>query len=334
MLNAELARVESNLRRVEAFLHKAPGLSPLAAESSDSSFEAYYDDDDDDAKYYEVWGAEQAVPEQPWAWPVPLLSRMSVPVGNVVPVALPDDHHVAQQHHQQRSPAMTDASVRRLASPTAAAALAGRHSKSAIIAAVEQARRSAAPFAPTINSVRRVSAPHGGVRHTCGCCSSILWTAPILKRVAFVQRPAQRSTYYTQQRREEMLAERAARVAAEEVECTFKPQTGRAPRRSSSPGGSLTVDTVAAGERLYKLALQRSAALEAKRAEKEQVWVLGVTLCCICARVVDGASCPPRTPGKCSTRAGIQARYIADPACTQCIARAARAPQAPPRACG
>lgn len=168
MLNAELARVESNLRRVEAFLHKAQGSSPLAAESSDSSFEAYYDDDDD-AKYYEVWGAEQAAPEQPWAWPVPLHSRFSVPVGNVVPVALPD-HHVAQQHHQQRSPAITDASARRLASPSAAAALAGRHSKSAIIAAVEQARRSAAPFAPTINSVRRVSAPHGGVRHTCGCC--------------------------------------------------------------------------------------------------------------------------------------------------------------------
>ena len=86
----------------------------------------------------------------------------------------------------------------------------------------------------------------------CGC--------PRLTRV----RPVQ-VTNYTQLKREMLLAERAAREAAEAAECTFRPRlSGRAPRASAPGSGS----TQAAGERLYQLAFRRSAELDAKRAEK------------------------------------------------------------------
>ena len=264
MLSAELARVESNLRRVEAFLSSgsggqaghfewtAPLESPTSSQDDDTAW--------DDSRVYPPPPREQ---QQPWEWHLPVPVTEPRPRRAWSPVAVRQGGSALWEQQERRG---GDSEAHRLAvrpQPfrlSSPAALAGRHSKTRVAAEVEHERSAQAPFVPATNAVRRSSTPGGQVRLFCAApaCNCVA-SGP---HCAHLQRPN-----YTQLKRERLLAERAAREAAEAEECTFRPRTGRGPR-ASAPCASTS--THAAGERLYQLAFRRSAELDAKRAASQE----------------------------------------------------------------
>jgi hypothetical protein len=270
MLSAELARVESNLRRVEAFLSSGGGgqaghfewTAPLDSPTSSQDDDAAWDD----SRGYPPPPAREL--QQPWGWHLPVPASEPRPRRAWSPVAVRQGggralweqqgqrggDSGAQEEGQRVAVRPQLSAPFRLSSP---AALAGRHSKARVAAEVEHERSVQAPFVPATNAVRRSSTPGRQVRAFCAPANCV---APGLHTCVAVQAP-----HYTQLKRERLLAERAAREAVEAAECTFRPRTGRAPR-ASAPGST----THAAGERLYQLAFRRSAELDAKRAASQE----------------------------------------------------------------
>ena len=267
MLSAELARVESNLRRVEAFLSSgsggqaghfewtAPLESPTSSQDDDTAW--------DDSRVYPPPPREQ---QQPWEWHLPVPVTEPRPRRAWSPVAVRQGGSALWEQQERRGGDSEAQEAHRLAvrpQPfrlSSPAVLAGRHSKARVAAEVEHERSAQAPFVPATNAVRRSSTPREQVCMRCKAPACNCVTSGSL--CAHVQRPN-----YTQLKRERLLAERAAREAAEAEECTFRPRTGRAPR-ASAPGASTS--THAAGERLYQQAFRRSAESDAKRAASQE----------------------------------------------------------------
>ena len=179
MLSAELARVESNLRRVEAFLSSgsggqaghfewtAPLESPTSSQDDDTAW--------DDSRVYPPPSADASFPH-PWERHLPLPEAHPSgrraewsPVADVRPRAggplweqLQRGDGGGEAHRGAGRPQPF-----RLSSP---ALLAGRHSKARVAAEVELERSAQAPFVPATNGVRRSSTPGGGQVRVCWAC--------------------------------------------------------------------------------------------------------------------------------------------------------------------